>query len=266
MAVLDWISDAHLDHADAGAREAFLERVREGGGSAVVVTGDTATAATLASELQAIAEVRAGAPLYHVLGNHDHYGGSIAAVRDAVIALEERVPRIRWLPPAGVALLDAETALIGVDGWADGGFGDPLGTPLRLNDDRLIAEIAAQRSPAAQLAVKRALANADADRLAVLLERAAAQASRIVVATHVPPFVEVLPQSGHLSHPHWLPLVICRATGDVLRRAAAQHSDREFLILAGHTHVAADVRITANLRCLVARAEYGAPALQRIAF
>jgi len=223
-----------------------------------VITGDIATADTLVDSLGWIADI-VRRPLYVVLGNHDHYGGSVARVRDAVIALAEQREEIRWLPRAGAITLDDGVALVGVDGWADGRLGDAAGTPLVLNDDRLIEEIAAQQSRAAKLAVKRALAQADAERLRVLLERAVGGARSIVIATHVPPFAEVLPKERHLDGPEWLPLLVCGATGEVIRRAARDHPDHRYLVLAGHTHVAADVSIAANLRCRVAGARYGEP-------
>ncbi len=263
MPRIAWLSDSHLDHARPDAVAALHRQLGEVAVDHCVVTGDTAVAPTLVTTLETLAAA-VQCPVHFVLGNHDHYGGSVAGVRDAVIALGDRRPDVQWLPPAGVFALDEDTALIGVDGWADGGFGDPLATPLRMNDDRLIAELAAQPGRRAKLAVKQALAAADAARLTTLLERAVGTARTVVVATHVPPFVDVLPAAGHLSSADWLPMLVCRATGEVLRRAALHHPDRRFLVLAGHTHVGADVVIAPNLRCMVAPARYGAPTVQVI--
>ena len=255
---ISWTSDLHLDHASAAVRATLVTELRASGGHTLLVTGDISVASGLVADLEFLADA-AARPLYFVLGNHDHYGSTVAAVRDAVLGLAVRRPEIRWLPPAGVVLLDETTALVGVDGWADGRHGDPLTTLLVLNDDRLIGEIAAQHGRPAKLAVKRALADADAARLAVLLDRAAAAAATIVVATHVPPFVEALPTSGRLAQPHWRPLLVSGATGAVLKRVAAEHPDREFVVLCGHTHAATDVMVLPNLRCRVMGARYGAP-------
>jgi hypothetical protein len=92
-----------------------------------------------------------------------------------------------------------------------------------------------------------------------LLGRAASVARRIVVATHVPPFVEALPGSGPLARPEWRSLLICGATGAVLRDFALSHPDHQVVVLAGHTHAGSDVRILANLRCVVGSSRYGAP-------
>ncbi len=215
------------------------------------------------ADLEFLADT-ASRPLYFVLGNHDHYGASVAAVRDAVVALAIRRPTVQWLPPAGVVPLDAGTALVGVDGWADGRHGDALATRFVLNDDRLIGELAIPQTRAGKLLVKRALADADAHRLEVLLGRAVTIARRIVIATHVPPFVTALPPAGRLAHPEWRPLLTCGATGAVIRQAAEKHPGHAFLVLCGHTHAAADVAVAANVRCVVAGARYGEPMVRTI--
>jgi predicted phosphohydrolase len=255
MPQLRWASDIHLDHLAPAARERFAQELAAGG-PALLITGDISNAPRLEADLEFLADA-AAAPIYYVLGNHDHYGASVASVRDAILALSARRPDIQWLPPTGVVTLDETTALIGVDGWADGRHGDPLATPLVLNDDRLIAELAAQSTRRAKLAVKQALADADAARLAVLLERATAAAKSVIVATHVPPFVEALPASGRLADPDWQPILVCGATGNVLRQFAARHRDQAFTVLCGHSHVEMDVTIAPNLRCRVMGARYG---------
>lgn len=254
-----WISDPHLDRASPAAADAFLVTLRERTPESVILTGDLSNSSRLVADLEALADA-ANAPVYHVLGNHDHYGASIGTVRDAVVALSARRPEIQWLPPAGPVRLDSETLLVGVDGWADGRHGDPLRTPLVLNDDRLIEEVRAQPGRAGKLLVKRVLADADAERLDTLMERATAESpGRIVVATHVPPFVDALPAGSREAHPHWQPLLVSRATGAVVHRFALDNPAIRFTVLAGHSHRGHQVRILENLTVKVAAARYGAP-------
>jgi len=263
MPALAWSTDIHLDHAAPESVAGYHRALGAVAGSVLLVTGDISTATRLTRDLEALA-IAARRPVFFVLGNHDHYGGGVSDVRDQVIALEARGAPAHWMPPLGVVPLDDDIAMIGVDGWADGRFGDPLATPLVLNDDRLIAEIARQSSRLAKLAVKRALADADAARLGTLLKRAAKAARTIVVATHVPPFVEALPTRGRLSDPRWYPLLTCGATGTVLREFATAHPGHDLLVLAGHTHAATDVRVLPNLRCVVGGARYGSPTVNTV--
>ena len=261
MPLITWCADIHLDHADAPAQERFLAALRGSAGEIVVICGDTSTSRQLVPDLERLA-AETSRPLYFVLGNHDHFGSSIASVRDAVTALGTASSGIAWLPPAGIVEPGTGVALVGVDGWADGRHGNASTTPLRLNDDRLIAELAAQPDRSHRLAVKRALADADAARLTTLIDRAAATASHIVIATHVPPFLEALPRRGHLATPDWWPLLICGATGQAITEAAARLPEHRFTVLAGHTHVDADVSIGSNIRLVTAAARYGAPTFQ----
>jgi len=254
-----WTSDCHFDRAAPAAVDHFLDTLRSAAPEAVIVTGDLSNASRVITDLESIADA-AAATIYHVLGNHDYYGSSIGNLRDAVIALTTRRADIQWLPPAGPIRLTHETLLVGIDGWADGRHGDPLRTPLVLNDDRLIAEVAAHDGRAAKLLVKRILADADATRLGVLLERAATeQAKQILVATHVPPFVEALAPGSRESHPDWHPLLVSGATGAVLRAFATEHPEINVRVLAGHSHRACRVSILPNLTVTVAGARYGQP-------
>ncbi|MEO5799318.1 MAG: metallophosphoesterase [Gemmatimonadales bacterium] len=253
-----WATDIHLDHASPAAVDGFLGDLREMRGDALILTGDISLSSRFADDLIAIADA-AGCPVYYLLGNHDHYGASVGEVRDRATALAAKRPDILWLPPAGVVTLGPGAALVGVDGWADGRFGDPLTTPLLLNDDKLIAELAAQESRRGKLFVKRMLADADASRLGILLHRAADLSRSIIVATHVPPFTEALPTRGRLASSAWLPLLVCGATGQVLTRFATEHPDHDLTVLAGHTHVAQEVDIAPNLHVRIGGARYGAP-------
>ncbi len=258
MITLPWCADIHLNLARPEAEARFLDALRQHRGEPVVICGDISTAIGLVPALERIADAILR-PIAFVLGNHDHYGGSVAGVRDAVRALNARRPEITWLPPAGPVRLDTDTVLVGVDGWADGRYGDGLGTPLRLNDDRLIAEIAAQPHHSHRLAARRVLADADAARLDVLLGEAIDLARHVVIATHVPPVIDVLPDHGRLSSPDWWPILACGATGATIRARARQHPRHRFTVMAGHTHVAADVLIGANIRVVTNVARYGAP-------
>jgi Icc protein len=254
-----WASDLHLDRAAPATVARFHATVRSAAPDAVIVTGDVSNATRLIDDLSTLADA-SGATIYHVLGNHDYYGSGIGNVRDAVLALAAQRPDIQWLPPASPIRLSDETFLVGIDGWADGRHGDPLRTPLVLNDDRLIAEVAAQDGRAAKLIVKRILADADANRLTTLLDRAAKPApARIIVATHVPPFVEALAPGSRESHPDWHPLLVSAATGNALRAFASAHPEIGVEVLAGHSHRACRVSILPNLKVRVAAARYGEP-------
>ncbi len=87
---------------------------------------------------------------------------------------------------------------------------------------------------------------------------------QVVVLTHVPPFLEAATYRGKPSGADYAPFFVCRATGEVLREEAQAHPEREFLVLCGHTHEAAETLVRPNLRVLTGGAEYRRPAIQRV--
>jgi hypothetical protein len=102
-------------------------------------------AENLVTDLQRSHDGAHRVPIYFVLGNHDFYHGSIAAVRQAVARQSAASRWLHWLPISGVVPLTATTALVGHDSWADGRLGDFLGSEVLLNDYVLIAELRARQ-------------------------------------------------------------------------------------------------------------------------
>lgn len=262
---LAWLTDLHLNFVSRGKLRAFLDEARAQQPDAILLGGDVAEADNVAGTLEMLSQAWP-VPLFFVLGNHDFYGGSITAVRAEVARLVERVPGLTYLSKAAAPIpLSADTVLLGVDGWGDGGLGNAATSPIRLNDFTLIKELRLAPLREQRLAVLRRLGEESATHLQAGLEAACQlPAKQIVVLTHVPPFREATWHEGQLSGDDWLPWFSCRATGEVLRTAAENHPDKELLVFCGHTHGAGEAQILPNLRVLTGGAEYGRPRMQRI--
>jgi 3',5'-cyclic AMP phosphodiesterase CpdA len=257
---LDWITDAHLDFLEATKRQAFYDELAARPSSALLVGGDTAEAPGLVAILEAMAST-VRRPVYFVLGNHDFYRSSITALRREASALTTRSPWLRWLPAVDVVPLTSDTALVGHDGWADGRAGDFAGSPVMLNDHRLIEDVAFL--PKATLAARlAALGDEAAAHLDRVLPLALGRFAHVVVLTHVPPFVESCWHEGSISGPHWLPHFTCVAVGAVLRRQMQLHRHRQMTVLCGHTHGDGVAEILPNLRVITGGAAYGQPRAQ----
>ena len=206
------------------ALRAFYDRVRAERPDALFVTGDIGEADSVA---RYVGELRAIAPIYYVLGNHDYYRSSIAAVR-------ERVPA-GWLPAMGPVQLTPDTVLIGIDGWGDARCGD-LASSIQLSDWQLIEDFASVRyDRAARIALLQELGTAEAFALGEHLARVPASA-RLIVLTHVPPFAEACVYEDAQSSPAWLPWFTCIATGEVLAEYARAYPAKQILVLCGHSH------------------------------
>lgn len=135
-----WLTDLHLDFPDAPGLERFYLKLEKAAADAVLISGDISQAPTVIEHLRQLQNA-AHCPVYFVLGNHDYYYGSIAAVRTQAARVFAAGP-IRYVSLAGVIPLTDTFCCIGHDGWGDGRNGDFLGSSVRLNDFELISELA----------------------------------------------------------------------------------------------------------------------------
>ncbi len=259
---IGWLTDIHLNFLSPENRAVFYQRIRGQNLDALLIGGDIAEAHTVAGILAEL-DLALGIPIYFVLGNHDFYHGSIAAVRHTVRQSCAASGRLRWLPDAGVIPLAGETALIGHDSWADGRIGDFFGSDVMMNDYVLIEDLRFLAKP-------RLLARLSAlgDEAARFLEDHARQAlarwRNLLVLTHVPPFREACWHEGRISAEDFLPHFACQAVGERLAAVMREHPQNTMTVLCGHTHSSGEARILDNLSVMTGAAEYGRPELQRI--
>lgn len=220
---LAWASDVHLDHAPPEGIAQFFDWVRESCASALLLGGDITHAKELDRTLREIAEL-AAMPVHFVLGNHDYYGSSIAAVRARMTALDGQ--RLIWLPAAGPRILAPGVTLVGQGGWGDARIGSFVGSPVFLTDYFAIEELALACDMdafdgrfAADTDLEKELnrqGDACAATLRPHLEEAAASSRHVLVLTHVPPFRDACWPEGHVSDEWWLPAFTCKAVGPAL--------------------------------------------------
>jgi predicted phosphohydrolase len=253
-----WCTDIHLNFLEKDGREHFADKVERAHADAVVVSGDITVAPKLETHLEEMAsEIKA--PIYFVLGNHDFWGSSFAAVQDRMKKLSARSPRLHWLGCSGVVALSEKTALVGDDGWYDGRFGDYERSRILLNDFVRVEDFA-YMGKAQRLTKLNALGDESAARLRALLEKV--DRDEVIVATHVPPFRDAAWYDGVISNDDWLPLMSCKAAGEAILESARAHPGRRFTVLCGHTHGQGEARLAPNLLVKTGAAEYGSPELQ----
>ncbi|WP_437740351.1 metallophosphoesterase [Sorangium sp. So ce1504] len=259
---LAWATDVHLNFLSREELTAFCSTLAATASDAVLFTGDIAEATSLRPLLETVARA-IERPLYFVLGNHDFYRGSIAAVRTMAAELSATSPWLRWLPSIPHVELSPDTGLVGHDGWADARLGDYERSPVMLNDYVLIQELTSLDRRRRREALHR-LGDDAAAYLRSVLPLALERYRRVIVATHVPPFKEACWHEGQISNDDWLPHFTCKATGEVLREAALRHPERRIEVLCGHTHGAGVAEILPNLVVRTGGAEYGEPAVQGV--
>jgi Icc protein len=258
---LAWMTDVHLNFVQRSVVKALVAEIRDAHPDAVLIGGDIGGADSVVPLLETLAGLL-DLPVFFVLGNHDFYHGSIAAVRAQAAELSNRLPRLTWLTGTGVVELTSRTALVGHDGWGDGGFGNVAKTPVRLNDFELIDEL---RNAGKELpAVLRRLGAEAGSHFQTVLPEALLTHEHVVALTHVPPFREACWHEGRLSDDDWLPFFACRAAGEALQGHMSANPHRSLTTLCGHTHGSGECQVLPNLTVLTGGAEYGKPRLQRI--
>jgi hypothetical protein len=264
MKRLAWLTDIHLNFLRPPAVEAFLASLADTEADAFLLGGDIGEAHDVTRYL-AVLENRVQRPIFFVLGNHDFYRGSIAAVRKSVRNLCSETRDLRWMTDAGVVPLTDKTCLIGTDGWGDGRHGDYHNSDVILNDWGLIKEFGGfYEDREERLAKLHALGDESAAHLGTILSEALRRFRHVVVLTHVPPFREACWYEGRISDDNWLPHFTCKAVGDALIEAMAANPDHRMTVLCGHTHGGGEAQVVPNLHVLTGSARYGQPAIQQV--
>lgn len=258
---LTWLSDIHLEFLSDDDRSAFLCELDGQAADAVLIGGDIATAESLGPILDEIASA-VSKPVYFVLGNHDYYHGSVLGSQALARTASARAAHLHFLDDLGAIRLNGSAALVGVGGWYDTRTGNYENTDIRLNDFLLIEDLVGLAGSALASRLMQ-LADADGARLGAALNDAARRASRVIVLTHVPPFLAACWHEGAISDENWAPFFTSKATGDALIEVADAHPTVHFEVLCGHTHGQGHAQIRDNLEVWTAGAVYGQPCVER---
>ena len=252
-----WATDIHLDWVDEPRkRDELVRSIRADDPDAVVLTVDVADGSETARYLRFL-ESELRRPMYFVLGNHDFYGRDVRTARRETAALAAASEHLVYLTTASAVELAPRTAILGHDSWGDARLGNYEHSKVWLPDFVAVKDLA-EVSHDRKLLRRRlhALGDEAARHLESVLPAALEKYSRVVVATHVPPYRESAWHGGKFSDDHWLPFFACKAVGDVLQEVMQHRPDRELVVLCGHTHGSGEAQILANLRVLTGGSGY----------
>jgi Icc-related predicted phosphoesterase len=257
---LAWSTDPHFDFCERGEVIAFIESLGVERVDGLLITGDIGVRPLKWLEM-IMQNVRV--PVYAVCGNHDFYESSILAMRHAVTSLEYEFGQFMYLTAQTVPIiLSPKTALIGHDGWGDGGYGNILTTPISIKDHQLIQGLKGCTNLMLQgrLAEQGRIA---AGHVRTMLLAALVTHEHIILAMHVPPFEEACRFEGEVASTDWLPFMGCKAVGDVILELMGKNLKHRLDVYCGHTHHAYVYSPLPNVRITVGGARYGEPMLQQ---
>ncbi len=254
-------SDLHLDHLNDEELSEFIERVKkecDDPDAVLLLTGDISQQRVLWEHLDKVAQASRGRMLY-VLGNHDFWGGSFASANAALRPHSLEGGHAVFMDMVDRVQLEDDLCVVGDSGWYDGRNGLQGNPQFIMNDWYFISEYRGNQSK-----TERQMSAMIADARAATLEkklRAACEAgnNRVVVLTHVPPWVEACRHLGAPSDTYALPWFSSRVIADVIDQVAKEYFHVKFEVLCGHTHDRFQYRRDDNLNVFVSGAAYGAP-------
>lgn len=261
---LVWATDLHLDAVDKVQYRMFFDLVSAYTPDIVLIGGDISNGEASLIHLNNLSKL-IPKQFYFVLGNHDFYHGSIVKIRAQAKELTREIPALHYLTDNGIIALSETTALIGHDGWSDGRAGDFLNSTVMLNDYLLIDELK-RLTQEERLQKLNQLGSEAANFLKQQLSAALKTYERVVLLTHVPPFVEACLYDGVPCDANWAPHFVGQATGTVLETLMKQHPDQQLLVLCGHSHTGQDIHILPNLRVVTGHSELGLPNIQGVIY
>lgn len=251
-----WATDIHLDRLTEPDYLEYKEYLQELSPSCLIISGDIAEGNFVFKSLKDFND-SLNFPIYFVLGNHDFYFSGFAEVEEKIRALVKESERLNWLTESGIVPLNDTTALIGVEGWGDAGNGTLNLSEGSARDVMSIADYKGlSREAIGELMKKKGAGYAEILR-PVLLE-AVKNYQKVILVTHVPPFVEIcLDRSLRICNEYKLPFYTCKVIGDMLLEVMTENPSCQMTVLCGHTHEKADAQILPNLRVRVKESGYG---------
>ncbi len=266
-----WLTDIHLVFLWDRERESFdpeydqfIEKVLQTEPDAIVLTGDIAEAPELVPFLEKLEADLRGIPIYFVLGNHDSYKSSIRVVRGQAERLCDHPRPLHYLTADREPIaLTSSVGLIGHDGWADGRFGELEWSHARISDYQYVEELV-QAGEKGRREILNALGDEAAEHLKQLLSQAVRQFPKVLLLTHVPPWLELAQYQGQVCDYHYAPHFASRVIGEAILGVMRTAPTCQLTVLCGHTHWPAEFHPLPNVTAFAGRAEYGSPEVQQV--
>lgn len=271
-----WTTDIHLDHLKLPGIQAFCRDIlKPQNPNAIVITGDLTISELLFHHLLVLEKEMEPIPVFFVLGNHDYYYGSIKEIREILIE-QYSYPEDKkglfhkgayWLGSSGIIPLTDSIALIGHDGWYDGGYADWFKSKLWMMDYDVIQELNSKSCPLKEIRFNtlQQFAWESANYIKENMVKAFNEGyETLYIATHIPPFRENSTYQGKISDDTWMPHFSSKIMGDMLLEVMKKYPDKSAIVICGHSHGKAFHKPLENLEVHTGQACYGDPSVAKI--
>ena len=259
-----WCTDIHLNFLNEHGISDFYKQITQAKPKTFLICGDIGEGSNVHQYLAELASNFPKLDIYFVLGNHDIYFNSFPQVYCNIKKLCAEYTNLNWLNESGIVRLSTESALIGNDGWYDGGHGDYFSSSVTIADFNTIKEFSGLTAQA-RLGLMQNLAKEAADQIKRNLEIALRRYNKIIIATHVPPFKENCLHDGKISNGNYLPFYGNKILGDALLDVMRNYfnSNKQVIVLCGHSHGFSVYNPLQNLKVICGEAKYGTTIIQK---
>ncbi len=263
VTLMCWMTDLHLDQSDSKSTAALLHKLAGTEYDIALITGDIASSRHLSEHLAMLAKACGHRPLYVTLGNHDHYGSSIAETREQLSRLCQQITNLHHLSSQGAVDLGNQTVLVGGDGWADGQWRGRKTENINSPDHYSIGDFR-KLGYRERLNIMRTLVRESTASIRERLKPALRSARRIIIANHIPAFRTSALFDGKPCDSNHQPHFVQATLGAMLIGMARENPTKQFLVLSGHTHSNCTDHVLANLTSLVGGHSKHKPLIQDI--
>lgn len=265
-----WLTDIHLDHIDHPSYPKnvsnFCKLVRAKNPDGIVITGDITSASKIKKHFEIMIEEWEDIPVYFVLGNHDYYDGSFGGVDFELMETIKDNENFHYLTKEEVIELTPTTAITGHNGWYDGQYSDWFRPGVVIMNDYYVIsdflpDIYGKPHNAHIYGVMQKKAKECQDHILKVLPKALEKYQKVIFATHVPPFEDATIYNGKRSNWQWMPNFSSKLCGDGLLNVARrkEFSEKEIIVLCGHTHGKAECHPAKNIVCFTGYSQYKYP-------
>jgi len=267
-----WCTDIHLNFVTSPSD--FGRKISGVDPDAVLITGDISECYRLSRDLLSLRDgIGDKIPIWFVLGNHDSYQGSVTQAKNIAGKMSGLASNLIYIGNEEHKCIEIvkDTWLIGVDGWYSATAGIPFESEIQLSDFSLVSEMVITKMrdqrdmTAGRVAAARRLASTEAElakvKLTAVLKK---NPKKVIVATHVPPYVLSCFHEGKISDENWLPWFTNTLLGDVLDSVAKNNPKVLFDVFCGHTHSSGIYHRSDNVTVTVGAARYVIPSIAAV--
>lgn len=255
MKKIVWLTDTHLTLSFLWKKYVLVKHLKKIDADALILTGDISNGLFIDYVLYYIAS-HVNIPIYYVNGNHDRMYKDFDDSSDDLRAISRSFANFHWLDEEGFLKLNSETAIIGVDGWYS--WLKCIESRIAFTLDwLLISNFRKLKSMAERVSAFRKLSKDSAEAIEPkLLGAIKAGYKTIYLATHYPPFRETNMHKGKWFEAERNAYDTNDYLGEKLKDIMSQYLDIKLIVLAGHSHIKVNAKISDNIECRVNNANY----------